>query len=342
MKISFIVAAYNIESYVRACIDSILFCASPNDEIIVVDDGSTDATNSIVNEIADQHENVTVYKKDNGGLSSARNAGLGQASGDYILFLDGDDVLITETFPAIKGYLEKDQPDILITDHLNWLNDGLGPTIPSQPRTHHPYATCKNPNENLSVTLHDCIPCVWTRFFHRNLFDKLPSNPFNESLIYDDLPLTPHITALANSLLYIPIPLVKYRSRPNSITKSRSYRSCTDMVAAAAIAAKAIKRLSFDPNLAVTADIMLARKAMEAIRQCREVQNPSYKLYDEIILTANNNFTKSTKTTIRSLKSSTSKTDHRIAKHLQIASNIRVAYIISKRIKTNIFSAKLK
>ncbi len=330
MKVSIVLAAYNIEKYVKQCLDSILESISPQDEIIVVDDGSTDSTTDIVLRAESKSPNITVFRKNNGGISSARNAGLALAKGDYVLFADGDDAFIPETYKVVRQLLERYTPGILVTDHLNWLNDGAGPCTESIKRTHPPFALSTDRRLNLRHTLTDCIPSTWTRFIRRDLFDYFPPNPFDETLMYDDLPLIPHITASANSLYYAPLPLIKYRARPDSITKSRSHRSCTDMVYAAAKACSAINRDKTFQTLSITADLMLARKTLEAIRQCRDVSNPTYMLYRSIILTAKNNYQNSPIKIYTTLKKSKSKTEKRAANHLIAYTFFRTLYILSQ------------
>lgn len=89
--ISVIVPVYNVEKYIRRCVDSILSQTYSKIEIILVDDGSTDSSGIICDQYADENENVAVIHKKNGGLSSARNAGLDVANGKYIGFVDSDD-----------------------------------------------------------------------------------------------------------------------------------------------------------------------------------------------------------------------------------------------------------
>lgn len=93
MKVSVIVPIYNLEKYLRRCLDSIVNQSYENLEIIPVNDGSPDACGAICDEYAIKDERIRVVHKDNGGVSSARNAGMGIASGEYIFFIDGDDFL---------------------------------------------------------------------------------------------------------------------------------------------------------------------------------------------------------------------------------------------------------
>ena len=87
-KVSIIVPVYNVEKYLRKCVDSILSQTYGNIELILVDDGSPDACPLICDDYARENVCVKVIHKNNGGLSDARNVGLEQATGDYVMFVD--------------------------------------------------------------------------------------------------------------------------------------------------------------------------------------------------------------------------------------------------------------
>lgn len=91
--ISVIVPVYNVERYLRRCVDSILHQTYQDLEVLLVDDGSTDASGAICDEYAAQEERVTAVHQKNGGLSAARNAGLERAQGTYLCFVDSDALL---------------------------------------------------------------------------------------------------------------------------------------------------------------------------------------------------------------------------------------------------------
>ena len=101
--ISVIVPVYNVEKYISRCLDSIINQTYKNLEIIVIDDGSTDNSGVICDDYAKQDKRITVIHKKNGGLSSARNAGLDIISGDYVGFVDSDDWIEPDMF---RGLLE--------------------------------------------------------------------------------------------------------------------------------------------------------------------------------------------------------------------------------------------
>lgn len=95
MKISVIIPVYNVEKYLECCIKSVLSLKCEA-EILLIDDGSTDQSGKICDSFAEKDSRIKVIHKENGGLSSARNTGIENSNGDYILFLDSDDFLDTE------------------------------------------------------------------------------------------------------------------------------------------------------------------------------------------------------------------------------------------------------
>ena len=101
MKITVIVAAYNTEKYISECVGSVLIDNSNNIELIVINDGSTDATGSILDKVNDQRLKVLHTK--NSGQSAARNAGLSITTGEYIMFLDSDDKLESGAISRISA-----------------------------------------------------------------------------------------------------------------------------------------------------------------------------------------------------------------------------------------------
>lgn len=106
MRLSVIVPIYNVEKYLRECIDSILSQNIEGMEIILVDDGSLDGCEKICDEYAEKDSRVIVIHKENGGASAARNAGLDIARGIYITFVDSDDYLLPNTYRPNLDYME--------------------------------------------------------------------------------------------------------------------------------------------------------------------------------------------------------------------------------------------
>ena len=112
-RISIIIPAYNVEKYLRNCMDSVINQSYPEIEAIVVDDGSTDKTGLIADEYAKNDKRVKVVHKNNEGPSSARNIGMMRASGEYVMFLDSDDWIELECCNILEKEISKEKSDIV-------------------------------------------------------------------------------------------------------------------------------------------------------------------------------------------------------------------------------------
>lgn len=115
IKISIIMPVYNKELYLRNTIEAILKQEYENFELIIVNDGSTDSSKNICDEYAKKDSRVKVYHIENGGVSNARNIGIGHATGDYIQFIDGDDCINEGVFNEYISILNKEKYDIIFS-----------------------------------------------------------------------------------------------------------------------------------------------------------------------------------------------------------------------------------
>ncbi|MFF1285030.1 CDP-glycerol glycerophosphotransferase family protein [Streptomyces sp. NPDC058299] len=125
-RFSVIVPAYKVQAYLSECLDSVLSQSFPDLELIAVDDCSPDACGAIIDEYAARDARVKpVHLAANQGLGGARNAGMAQAAGDYLVFLDSDDTLTPDALRAVAGRLkETGDPDVLVFDYARTYWDG--------------------------------------------------------------------------------------------------------------------------------------------------------------------------------------------------------------------------
>lgn len=112
-KISVIVPVYNREKFIDRCVESIIRQTYKNLEIILVDDGSTDNSGTICDAWAKKDNRIKVFHKENGGVSSARNLGLDNSTGEYIAFVDSDDSLFSDAYMTAVRYMEEYNLDLL-------------------------------------------------------------------------------------------------------------------------------------------------------------------------------------------------------------------------------------
>lgn len=119
MQYSIIIPVYNAEATLRRCLSSIVRQPFSDYELLLINDGSTDGSDTICREYADAYPQIRYVAKENGGVSSARNLGLEQASGTYILFVDSDDYVAEDYFAVIDQELTQCPPDLLMFGAVN-------------------------------------------------------------------------------------------------------------------------------------------------------------------------------------------------------------------------------
>lgn len=123
-KVSIIVPIYNVEKYIKRCLDSIINQTLKDIEIILIDDGSKDTSGSICDEYASQDNRISVIHKENGGLSDARNTGVKRATSDYVLFVDSDDYIKENMVERLYELLVDHQVDMSVCGVYNVYSSG--------------------------------------------------------------------------------------------------------------------------------------------------------------------------------------------------------------------------
>ncbi|HCN11492.1 MAG TPA: hypothetical protein DIS75_04025 [Chryseobacterium sp.] len=124
MKISVIIPVYNVERYLKQCLESVITQTFRNLEIILVNDGSTDGSAQICNKFAKKDQRIKVIHQINGGVSSARNRGIKIANGDYITFVDSDDWLTSDMYENMVSIIvSANLPEVVMCDFLNVKNN---------------------------------------------------------------------------------------------------------------------------------------------------------------------------------------------------------------------------
>ena len=104
---------YNVKDYIGPCISSLTQQTYEDLEILIVNDGSTDGTDALCDELAATDSRIRVFHKENGGTHTARNRGIQEATGQYIMFMDPDDWLDTTTFEELVSHIREEDPDVI-------------------------------------------------------------------------------------------------------------------------------------------------------------------------------------------------------------------------------------
>ncbi|MDE6025499.1 MAG: CDP-glycerol:glycerophosphate glycerophosphotransferase [Lachnospiraceae bacterium] len=193
--VSVIIPIYNVEEYLKECLDSMLVQGRAALQIIMIDDGSTDASGEIAQSYAAEHDNFEYYLIENGGLGHARNYAIQYVKGKYLTFFDSDDIIVDGTYTKMFDLAEKYQSELTICDVARFNSEkawaaGLFEKVFSEieDNTH----ITKSPR-----LLYDTIACdklVLTSFYKKNKFF------FTENALYEDIPVVIPMHYKANSV----------------------------------------------------------------------------------------------------------------------------------------------
>lgn len=210
--ISVIVPVYKVELFLPSCIESIISQTYQNIEIILVDDGSPDRCPQICDKWAAKDSRIKVIHKSNGGLSSARNAGLDAAIGDYIGFVDSDDTIDSHMYEKLLFGIQNNDADICICGIKNV--DETGCVVKNKESVDIPTAvfTRETMFEMLSKWYYVTAP---NKLYKKRIFDK---NRFAEGRIHEDEFSVHHFIGECNRVATISEELYIYLQRSNSIT----------------------------------------------------------------------------------------------------------------------------
>ncbi len=215
---SIIIPVYNVEQYLKTCLDTVIAQNYSDFEVICVNDGSTDGSKSILDEYAAKYSNISIINQENKGLSAARNAGIRAAKGDYIFFLDSDDWIEPDTLKILAD--KQNGEDLLCFNGRRYFEDGRTET-PDAGIVEDRLTGWEYYNKYALVSRKFHFVCVVLRLYRREflLENKLK---FVEGLLHEDNLFTPIACFYAGRVKVIPDILYVYRIRSGSITYKRN------------------------------------------------------------------------------------------------------------------------
>lgn len=209
--VSVIVPAYNVERYIGECIKSIIQQSYSELEIIVVDDGSTDSTSKILNEIAKTDARIQVLTQSNQGPSSARNTALDVASGEWITFVDADDVLLPRAIENMVGLAHFKDVDIV---ECVFRDEESQSTKKHESKSKMYIIESEKALSNILYQKPGFNNSVSGKLFKASIFSGLR---FSSGKIYEDLEITWAIYSKASKILHYERPVYFYRNTPGSL-----------------------------------------------------------------------------------------------------------------------------
>ncbi|UQZ75701.1 hypothetical protein C2I17_14710 [Niallia circulans] len=230
VNLSIVIPIFNVEAYLERCVKSILNQCEGESEIILINDGSTDSSGEICDNFRNLYpERIKVLHKKNGGLSSARNAGLDLAIGKYIFFLDSDDFIINDTLGRLLSAGMKYDAQIVVGKAVRYYSDGKT----------HKKATYKTPvglysgiefwNKNF-IKNEDVTFCAQFNLYQRQ-FLETNNLRFKEGVLHEDELWTPTVFLKANRVFFTDVLFYNHYFRIGSITQSKNKeKNATDII----------------------------------------------------------------------------------------------------------------
>lgn len=220
-QISIIIPIYNVERYLRQCIDSILAQTFTDFELLLIDDGSPDGCPAICDEYAEKDARIRVFHKQNGGVTSARNKGLNNANGNWIIYIDGDDWIEPTYVEELYNAAINNEADIAICAFRFVYEDGSSVI-------EHPTIW----DDNKQASLNRYIASIWTTacgtIQKSSLYKDNGVQSPKDLTFCEDFHLMVRLCYFANKVVSINRPLYNYRQRSSSIVHSLNDKTWRD------------------------------------------------------------------------------------------------------------------
>ena len=227
-EISIIVPVYQVEKYIRQCIDSILAQTFTDYELILVDDGSKDNSGKICDEYAEKDKRIRVIHKENDGLSDARNKGLDNASGNYFMFVDGDDYIAPNMAECLYKKISEAKADIAACNYRYIFESDGEKDFATENK-----AEVLNANEifynRKNERNYGFWTVAWNKLYKREKFKSLR---FRFGKYHEDEFWANDIYQMDIKAVTVSESLYYYRQRGNSIMGNKNIRKCFDVIEA--------------------------------------------------------------------------------------------------------------
>ena len=285
--VSIIVPVFNVKKYLDQCVNSILCQTYNNLEVLLIDDGSTDGSGLICEKFAAEDERIQVFHGINRGLSAARNIGIQKSKGQWVTFVDSDDLVHPEMVETLLNAALEKKAQVIIGETITFIDDVKG------------FQFENDSNKGYTVKSEDCVSLldnllnnkmrksIWGMLFNIELVRKVY---FSEGRLYEDIPYLPLVLKKRPAVIWINKVIYAYRINPESITHREIDKKSVDRIIMKELQVRRIER--FFPELRALAigglyadcmvwwmkadesdDIEAGNYLKQAIRRCIR-QNP--------------------------------------------------------------------
>lgn len=213
--ISVIVPVYKVEKYLHRCIDSILAQTYENIEVLLIDDGSPDQSGAICDDYQAKDSRVRVFHKENGGVSSARNLGLRESKGDYIVFVDADDYIDEKMYATLLTNMLNENADTSICSYYQEADDGVF----HKHWQNDEYLVFDKGEQIANLVSNQYYTCsCWDRLFKKKLLDSISFN--TEYSFYEDYFFLYEVMQKSEKAVFTSVPLYYYCNNQNSAARA--------------------------------------------------------------------------------------------------------------------------
>lgn len=224
--VSVIVPVYNVERYLERCVKSLVTQTYKNIEIVLVDDGATDKSGSICDELSKQDERIRVIHKENGGLSDARNVGIGVSKGEYILLVDSDDFVAKTTCEELIKVAKDTDADMVSFRELK-VDEESGKLLDDDDIESKSVIVLTGHEAGRNYLYGRYIQhSAWSKLYKRELFERLL---FPVGMLAEDYATTYRYVSFCKKVAWYDRKLYYYRIRKNSIMTQRSMKLTLDV-----------------------------------------------------------------------------------------------------------------
>lgn len=220
-KVSIIVPIYNVEKFLRECIESLINQSYENIEIILINDDSPDNSKSICEEYQKKDNRIKLYNKENGGLSDARNFGIEKSTGEYLIFVDSDDVIDRNYIKILLDNSVENDAEICICNFEKFeehYHEDLA--------TIHYKKSIYLPSEFIKEIL--CVKknsYAWGTLIKKKIFGDIR---FKKGIRFEDIEMMYKLYMKSNRIIFVDLPLYKYRQQENSIVHKYNVKNMID------------------------------------------------------------------------------------------------------------------
>lgn len=240
--LSLVIPVYNVAPYLRQCLDSLCAQTRPVDEIVVVDDGSTDDCPAILAEYAARMPQLRVVRQENGGLSAARNTGMAHATGRYLAFVDSDDFVAPQMYERLLAMAQADDLDVALCN-ADYHFEGREPDRPIYTDALDTGVITGAQWLLDRLRRKRLMHMVWMQMYRRDFLLRHRFS-FVPRLLHEDVIWTTQVLLRAERVRYDPTPLYRYRIVQRTFAGEQNRKRLEAIIASSVVNARTLSELA--------------------------------------------------------------------------------------------------